>query len=66
MSWTTSREVAAWFAERWRGKGAHVYTVTAAPDAILADVDAILGDGGRGEHEVIVDPSMLPRLVRVG
>lgn len=76
MSWTTNRDKAEWFADRWtlvkgnRGAPpapgvAHVYTVTAEPAAILADVDAIEGDGGRREAEIIVDPSMLGRLRRV-
>jgi hypothetical protein len=63
MAWTTDRQRAEWFANRWAG--AHVYTVTAEPAAVLADVDAIEGDGGRRECEIVVDPAMLGRLRRL-
>jgi hypothetical protein len=69
MSWTPDRERADWFANRWTlGRPeypAHVYTVTADPAAILADVDALEGEGGRQEHEIIVDPAKLPPVRRV-
>ena len=64
MSWTTDRDRAAWFAQRWTRHLAHVYTVTVDPAAVLADVDALEGDGGRREAEIVVDPSMLGRLSR--
>jgi hypothetical protein len=69
MSWTTDSERAQWFADRWSrtvGATAHVYTVLAPPAAILADVDAIEGEGGRMEGEIVVDPAKLPRLARSG
>jgi hypothetical protein len=66
MAWTTDRDKATWFADRWGrvDRDAYVYSVIAEPAAILADVDAIEGDGGRRECEIVVDPAMLPRLRR--
>ncbi len=62
LSWTTDREQAAWFA----GRGdAYLYTATAEPDAVLADVAAILGsDDEGGEREIIVNTRMLGRIRR--
>ena len=64
MAWTTDRERAAWFANRWITRGAHVYTATARPEAVMADIDALEGDGGRREAEIVVDPALLPELRR--
>ena len=67
MSWTIDRAKAQWFGDRWTlvtGKVAHVYTVTAPADAILADIDLIEGGGGRHEAEIVVDPVMLPKVRR--
>lgn len=67
MSWTTDPERAQWFADRCVSIGApaaHVYTVGAPRRAVLADVDAIEGEGGRGEREIIIDPDQLPRVTR--
>ena len=52
MSWTTSLLTAKWFAQRFGGDES-VYVGYAPPDAILAMM------GGRGENEVVVDPSLL-------
>ncbi len=57
MAWTTDRERAAWFAARREQHGL-VFTVTVEPDAVLAMID------GRDEHEIVVDPSMLPPVRR--
>lgn len=66
MAWTTDLGLAQWFAHRLPHLGpGYVYTVSAPPEAILCDVDAIEGDGGRREAEIVVDPSELPRLRRV-
>lgn len=61
MAWTTDRDKADWFARRWTistGRPAFVYVAEAPPEAVLADIDA-LDEGGRGEHEIVVDPSLL-------
>lgn len=68
MAWTTRYSKAEWFAGR-RGMNpghavAHVYTVVAPPEAILADIDALEPDG-RGEGEMVVDPSLIGALRRV-
>jgi hypothetical protein len=57
MAWTTDAERADWFARRWRisGKLAYRFTATIEPGGVLALID------GRDEHEVVVDPAMLPR-----
>ena len=67
MAWSTDIERARSFAERWTGTGraAYVYTAVAQPDAMLADIDALLEGGGRGEHEIVVDPSRLGRITRL-
>lgn len=67
MAWSTDIERARRFAERWTiiGRAAFVYTAVAQPDAVLADIDALLEDGGRGEHEIVVDPSRLGRITRL-
>jgi hypothetical protein len=69
MAWTTRPEKAEWFAGRLgmnSGRSvAHVYTVDAAPEAVLADVDAIDSEGGRGEGEIVVDTSMIGTLRRL-
>lgn len=68
MAWTKDAEKATWFANRWTtqtSQPAHVYTVLAPPDAVLADIDALEGDGGRGEGEVVVNPPRLPALRRI-
>lgn len=67
MAWTTDRERAAFFAARWKlmaGRLAYVYEVLASPEAMLADLESVQGNGGRREAEVIVDPTILPRLRR--
>jgi len=64
MAWTTDRDRAEWFAKDLRytsHKDGEVYKVTAMPEAILCDIDATLEDGGRGECEIVVDPSLLGR-----
>jgi hypothetical protein len=74
MAWTTDPDKARWFAERFNGfvgdpaglfRTAFAYIVVAPPDAALADIDSILPSGGRGEHEVVVDPRLLPRVQRL-
>ena len=57
MSWTTNLEVARWFAGRY-GRDAHVFRAEVPPGAVLALIGM---EGGRNEHEVVVDPSLLPR-----
>lgn len=67
MAWTTDRTMARWFASRMRAadpRPAHVYTVDAPPAAVLAVMDEVEPDG-RQEHEVIVDPRLLPKLTRL-
>jgi hypothetical protein len=67
MSWTTEVDKARWFADRWHrttGRATYVYTTTAEPAAVLADVAAV-EPGGRLEAEIVVDPSMLGRLRRL-
>ena len=63
MSWTTNLEVARWFAGRYtsHGREAHVFRAEVPPGAVLALIGM---EGGRNEHEVVVDPSGLPRLGR--
>jgi hypothetical protein len=67
MAWTSDPEKAAWFARRWavlrHPRVAHVYTVAAPPEAILADMDALFE--GRAEAEIVVDPALLPPLRRL-
>jgi hypothetical protein len=68
MAWTTDPDIARWFASRMRAadpRPAHVYTVTAPPEAVLAVMDDVLGADGRAEHEVVVDPRLLPKLRRL-
>lgn len=70
MSWTTDRDRALWFANRYSDRPGHragkLYQVTVPSEVVLADVDAVAGEGGRGEGEIIADPRRLPpvRLVR--
>ena len=52
MSWTTSLETAEWFAMRL-GLDETVLSAIAPPEAILAIIN------GRGENEIVVDPSKL-------
>lgn len=71
MAWTTDRDRARWFASRWHRFGKlgsrlpYVYAADAPPAAILADIDALQEDGGRGEREIVVDPALLPKLRRL-
>lgn len=69
MSWTTDLEKARWFAGRFaqdtRFRPAYVYAVEAPPEAVLADVDALQGDGGRWEGEIVVNPHRLPKVRRL-
>lgn len=53
MSWSTDRDVAAWFARRFHDMGtpAVLMSTTIAPDAILGAFD------GRNEHEVLINPA---------
>ncbi len=64
MSWTTDRTQALWFANRCAltGGEAHIFKV-AVPHGVLL---AFYGDdeAGRGEHEVVVDPVLLPPIGR--
>lgn len=63
MAWTRDAGRAAWCAHRWTeqtGHVAHVYNDLALPEAVLADIDALEGDGGRSEGEVVVHPPRLP------
>lgn len=55
MAWTLSRKTAEWFARRFGGKDVDgwVYTARIPSFGILAYLT------GRGEDEVVVDPSML-------
>jgi hypothetical protein len=67
MSWTTDLEKARWFAGRMVDFGysrAEVVTVIAPPEAILCDLDP-LDPEGRGEEEIVVDPSALPPVRRL-
>jgi hypothetical protein len=43
---------------------ADVYTVTAPPEGVLAIMDEVEPDG-RAEHEVVVDPRLLPKVSRL-
>ena len=70
MSWTTDRDKAQWFAERFgrysgdsgQFRPAYVYETDCPPGALLA----IPGTEGRGgEHEVIINPAGL-KIVRAG
>jgi hypothetical protein len=67
MAWTTSLELARSFAQRWemRDKPAFVYAVLAQPEAVLANIDSLVGGGGRNEHEIVVDPARLGPLTRL-
>ncbi len=60
MSWTEDRERAGWFAGRWNPT-ALVFEVRIDPAAVLARLGV---PGGRDEHEVVVDPVMLPPIGR--
>ena len=57
MAWTTDRQRAEWFADRWTlwatGTGM-VVTATIHPGAVLAFID------DRRESEVVLDPGALP------
>ena len=67
MAWTTDADMARWFASRMRGtnpRPAHVYTVNASPESVLAIMDEA-DPHGRGEHEVVVDPRLLPKVARL-
>jgi hypothetical protein len=62
MSWTTDRDKARWFAERWQltvGCSAFVYATTPPMEAVLAVID------DRNEGEIVVDPSLLGAVRRV-
>jgi hypothetical protein len=61
MSWTTDLERARWFADRWFEQGyrqVEVVTVLAPPSAMLVET------ADDREHEVIVDPALLPPIRR--
>jgi hypothetical protein len=61
MSWTTDLDTARWFATRWLDHGyreAEVITVLAPPEAMLVET------ADDREHEVVVDPTLLPRVRR--
>jgi hypothetical protein len=66
MSWTTDRDKAQWFSQRFVATHdpAYVFAVEVPPEAVLADIDAVKGNGSRHEHEIVVDPSCLPRVRR--
>ena len=67
MAWTTDLDMARWFASRGKAadpRPAYVYTVTAPPEAVLCVFDDVEPDG-RAEHEVVVDPRLLPKLRRL-
>lgn len=53
MAWTTDRDQAAWFADRYNRRGipSVVYAATVPGAVLLAD----LRDGERGESEVVLD-----------
>jgi hypothetical protein len=59
MSWTTERDQADWFRDRWvaRGVAADTWVVTVPPSAVLA------ADNERQEREVILNPRRLPRRI---
>ncbi len=64
MSWTEDRARAEWFAARWNARetGAGlVFETTVQPEAVLALIGI---EGGRDEAEVVVDPAMLPPILR--
>ena len=69
MAWTLDEGQARWFALRflWEAgaAGRSVYRATVAPDAVLAVIDDIEEDGGRGEQEVVVDPRRLGKITRI-
>lgn len=65
MAWTTDVEQARRFVDRWRNRPGFVYTVVAGPDAVLCDIDAQSPDGGRNEHEIVVDPGRLGPIERL-
>jgi hypothetical protein len=55
MAWTTDREKAEWFANRFSVlREALVYEITVGPEVVLALFD------GRNEAEVVVEPAKLP------
>jgi len=57
MSWTTSGDIAIWFAQRHRHLGdGQLLTATVRPDQVLGIVD---DPDGRREGEVIVNPAQL-------
>ncbi|HMG43038.1 MAG TPA: hypothetical protein VK611_17030 [Acidimicrobiales bacterium] len=61
MSWTTDRERARWFADRFAVLGpAFVFTAEVPPGAVLA----LIGEKYRSEGEVVVDPALLPPIRR--
>ncbi len=66
MSWTTDLEQARIFADACAlgGRTAEVVTVIAPPKAVLAVMDEVEPEG-RKEHEVVVDPGLLPRVRRL-
>jgi hypothetical protein len=55
MSWTTDRDRARWFADRFNRDGYAVFRADVKPAAVLAYAD------DRGEAEMIVNPRRLPR-----
>lgn len=65
MSWTTHREVARWFADRWLQEiapdtdVAYVYEARIPLSAVVCDVEWNVYSGRHGEREIIVDPSSL-------
>lgn len=64
MSWTTERDRAKWFANRWERDDRHhalVFETVVEPAVVLA-----LLTGGRSESEVVVDPRLLPAIRRPG
>jgi hypothetical protein len=55
MSWSTDRERAKWFADRFSGFG-NMYVFTAPPMSLLAFIHH---EVGRGEEEYVIDSSYL-------
>ncbi len=66
MSWTTDLEQARLFADAFvlMGRIAEVVSVIAPPEAVLAAMDEVEPEG-RKEHEVVVDPGLLPPVRRL-
>lgn len=53
MSWTLSRETAAWFARRFGKKGGKLYEGTVKRSDVIAYMTS------RGEEEILVEPTMV-------